>query len=873
MLPMANATKSDMYILEKFYLYETRARFYLVGRDKSKEHWRVLKIDRSEPKELYLCEDPVVYTKREHFELLKTIDEGNKATGGLTRVTKAYGVVGFIKFLKCYYMLLVTKRLQVGTLSGHAIFTVAESRLIAVPHPTVQTDVAVSQDENRYKRLLHGLDLTKDFFFSYTYRIMQSVQRNEILRDDTSMPYENMFVWNAFLSRGIRKEVQSTQWTVALMHGFFEQATFSAFGRLFNIFLIARRSRHFAGTRYLKRGVNDKGRVANDVETEQIVIDDTRCGPGYERISSVVQVRGSIPLFWSQETSRLNAKPDIHLRKYDPLFIATKLHFQDLENRYGNPITVLNLIKTQEKRPREMILRREFAHAVGYLNSVLPEERRLNFIHWDYHKYSKSKSSNVIAVLGKVANDTLDLTDMYYSGVPGGSKLNQQQRAANASTESVPSAVAAISPERDWRRNQRFQSGVLRTNCIDCLDRTNIAQYAFGLAALGRQLHDVGLSDTTEIDMNGKVVESLMFMYEHMGNAIALQYGGSPAHNKVFPERQGKWKAATQSTEILNSIRRFYSNTFTDREKQDAMNLFLGHFRPEEGKPALWELETDYYLHVSGYEDDFSKDVKTPLPICGTLTVPASRKKNKVVPISCRHPDDYYCKKLTSFDKLLQTMQPLETESQGENMKHFPAPWSTPDAVEVLLKSPNWLYGSKCQDLPASFDPSAALCSAPQNYENELEQELVGMDWSSDYGPVAEEELYDRYLLQASPNDDAWYGTGLLPGTVEHSDANQHYQQCCKGPRVEIVVTDSGEDEDGEDLSPTGTVDVYDEESVARAMEAALSQFQNLGVTEDDCDHHATPGGAAAADTTLVDFVPTVKRRTSDTNICRIVNH
>lgn len=150
----------------------------------------MLKIDRSEPKELYLCEDPVVYTKREHFELLETIDEGNKATGGLTRVTKAYGVVGrfwkinsdlavwiilllifveiydsvrlcvtlfgivvdfagFIKFLKCYYMLLVTKRRQVGTLCGHAIFTVAESRLIAVPHPTVQTDVAVSQDENR----------------------------------------------------------------------------------------------------------------------------------------------------------------------------------------------------------------------------------------------------------------------------------------------------------------------------------------------------------------------------------------------------------------------------------------------------------------------------------------------------------------------------------------------------------------------------------------------------------------------------------------------------------------------------------------------------------------------------------------------------
>lgn len=62
--------------------------------------------------------------------------------------------------------------------------------------------------------------------------------------------------------------------------------------------------------RYLKRGVNEKGRVANDVETEQIVFEDVPEGFPMQ-ISSVVQNRGSIPLFWSQETSRLNMKPDI----------------------------------------------------------------------------------------------------------------------------------------------------------------------------------------------------------------------------------------------------------------------------------------------------------------------------------------------------------------------------------------------------------------------------------------------------------------------------------------------------------------------------------------------------------------------------------
>lgn len=61
--------------------------------------------------------------------------------------------------------------------------------------------------------------------------------------------------------------------------------------------------------------------MANDVETEQIVCEDAPEGADQTKkvdpegcpvqISSVVQNRGSIPLFWSQETSRLNIKPDI----------------------------------------------------------------------------------------------------------------------------------------------------------------------------------------------------------------------------------------------------------------------------------------------------------------------------------------------------------------------------------------------------------------------------------------------------------------------------------------------------------------------------------------------------------------------------------
>ncbi len=47
----------------------------------------------------------------------------------------------------------------------------------------------------------------------------------------------------------------------------------------------------------------------------------------------------------------------------------THAHFLDLESRYGAPAVVLNLLKSKERRPRELLLRRELAAAVGQLNA------------------------------------------------------------------------------------------------------------------------------------------------------------------------------------------------------------------------------------------------------------------------------------------------------------------------------------------------------------------------------------------------------------------------------------------------------------------------------------------------------------------------
>ncbi|XP_059633273.1 phosphoinositide phosphatase SAC4-like isoform X2 [Cornus florida] len=582
-----SSSPASQACMQKFRLYETRSKFYMIGRDKSRTYWRVLKIDRLEPSELNIREDSTTYTEIECSDLLRRIHEGNRSTGGLKFVTTCYGIVGFIRFLGPYYMLLITKRRQIGAICGHTIYAVSKSEMIPLPNSAVLDNMVESKNENRYKKLLSMVDLTKDFFFSYSYHVMRSFQKNMCYSEPGPVLYETMFVWNEFLTHGVRNLLQNTIWTVALVYGFFKQATLSISGRDFKLTLIARRSRHYAGTRYLKRGVNEKGRVANDVETEQIVFEDVPEGFPMQ-ISSVVQNRGSIPLFWSQETSRLNIKPDIILSKKDQNYEATRLHFENLGKRYGNPIIILNLIKTHEKKPRESILRAEFANAIEFINKDLSEENRLKFLHWDLHKHSRRDDDD--NSLSPSTHCKINIEKHYD---------NDNEDANNSDTKLYESNSMANGNHPV--KPPMFQKGVLRTNCIDCLDRTNVAQYAYGLAALGKQLRSLGVIDAAKIDLDDPIADELMGFYERMGDTLAHQYGGSAAHNKIFSQRRGQWQAATQSQEFFRTLQRYYSNAYMDAEKQNAINVFLGYFQPQQGKPELWELDSDQ--HYSGWRN------------------------------------------------------------------------------------------------------------------------------------------------------------------------------------------------------------------------------------------------------------------------------
>ncbi|KAG2610094.1 hypothetical protein PVAP13_4KG096400 [Panicum virgatum] len=636
---MAAAAEVDG-CLQSFELYEAESKFYILGTNTDKTLWRLLTIDRLEPSELHVDEDSTMHSQSDYPDLLKILDEDHKSTGGVKFVTNCFGIIGFIKFLGPYYMLIITEQRKIGDIFGHPVYQVTKTAMIELSNSKTRPKLTNSKDENRYRKLLQTIDLRKDFFFSHSYHIIRSIQKNFSDPQEGWELYDTMFVWNEFLTRGIRNILKTTLWTVALVYGFFKQDKLAICGKDIMLTLIARRSRHYAGTRYLKRGVNDEGRVANDVETEQIVYEDL---PGPRQISSVVQNRGSIPLFWSQETSKLNLKPDIILHEKDKNYEATRLHFENLRKRYGKPIIILNLIKTREKRPREVILRREFDRAIKIINSGLPGEDHLRFLHWDLHK--NSQSTNALQVLLKVAFEALNLTEFFYYQVSSDRRtesfLNLSATLKNGfgphvcddnnnrgtadyvddlddisqddtcGSSDPGNGIAEDNSEVNGSNTQikppKFQKGVLRTNCIDCLDRTNVAQYAYGLAALGHQLHALGSLESPEVHIDAPLSRHLMHFYERMGDTLALQYGGSAAHNKIFSAKRGHLKFAIQSQEFFRTLQRYYSNAYMDAYKQAAINLFLGYFEPQVGKPALWEPESGDE-HV--LDDDTSKLMK-----------------------------------------------------------------------------------------------------------------------------------------------------------------------------------------------------------------------------------------------------------------------
>lgn len=242
--------------MQKFSLYETASRFYLVGGNTLDRKFRILKIDRTaDLGDLSIQEDDMVYTKNEMDQLLNTIDDGNKSSGGLRLRCSTWGLMGFIRFTGAYYMLIVTKRSPVAMIGGHYVYQVNGTDLISLTSMTSSSRMKVDRDpeEARFIGILNNLDLSRSFYFSYSYDITHTLQHNilferEALHHDTEAPTQKprnaMFMWNHHLLEAASKSLNKVHdWCLPIVHGFVDQASiYSVASFIHLIFLIESRS-------------------------------------------------------------------------------------------------------------------------------------------------------------------------------------------------------------------------------------------------------------------------------------------------------------------------------------------------------------------------------------------------------------------------------------------------------------------------------------------------------------------------------------------------------------------------------------------------------------------------------------------------------
>lgn len=211
-------------------------------------------------------ETPEPLTVQECNAFLSRI-HATSSTGGLEIICRGHALLGAVRFLQGWYLLVLTARRLQASIQGHDVYSVegkffepaglrtptsgtrrpntAGTQLVPLTCPG-QDDAAraTAADEHRYTRLLmHGLDLTRDFYYSPDgYCLGRSIQQNSE-RPARADAFESRFVWNSFLSRPLRQGGVRHYWLAALVHGSVDQRTLSLSGRLVTLTLLARRSR------------------------------------------------------------------------------------------------------------------------------------------------------------------------------------------------------------------------------------------------------------------------------------------------------------------------------------------------------------------------------------------------------------------------------------------------------------------------------------------------------------------------------------------------------------------------------------------------------------------------------------------------------
>jgi len=259
-------------------------------------------------------------------------------------------------------------------------------------------------------------------------------------------------------------------------------------------------------------------------------------------------------------------------------FNLSKKHYADLLNNYQGKIVIINLIDQHKEGTDQKKIGELFVKSVKEANFPKIE------ISWfDFHEECKKMKYENIAKLLKRNSVSNGVNSFGYTHVVLKKSFTFER------LENSPKDAA-----KDFQI-QSLQDGVFRTNCIDCLDRTNVIQTVLARQALHKIFHKIGLEEAP----TGEVFENFLYDFEAKykelwadnGDLLSIAYAGTNAMKGDFT-RYGKKSLKGTIIDGKLTMTRYFINAFKDGYNQDCHDLFLGKvfyiiFRKNKSKLKL----------------------------------------------------------------------------------------------------------------------------------------------------------------------------------------------------------------------------------------------------------------------------------------------
>uniref|UniRef100_UPI00398F6D6B synaptojanin-2-like isoform X2 n=1 Tax=Pristiophorus japonicus TaxID=55135 RepID=UPI00398F6D6B len=446
-------------------------------------------------------------------------EEKEVVQGHYEKIMDAYGCLGVLRIKsgdsRLCFLVLITGCTSVGRIRDTDICKITTTDFVPLQEETT--------DEERVSALRKLLNSGMFYFSSTTGSAfdLNLCAQKQYAKDREA---GNKFFWNRTLHVHLKQyQVNCSDWLLKVICGVVEIRTAYATEKKAKACLISRLSCERAGARFYIRGIDDDGHVSNFVETEQVIYLD-------DAVSSFVQIRGSVPLFWEQHGAQVGSH---HLRLTRGLEAAAPAfdrHLILLREQYGNQV-IVNLLKI---KGGEEVLSRAFKKLM-WASAHASDTPMINFDY--YHCAKGGKEEKLHSLLKPQLQEHLENFGFFTSG--------EHVRLC-------------------------FQSGTLRTNCLDCLDRTNGVQSYVALEVLYSQLESLGMaSKKTVVE---RFVEFYKTMWSLNGHNLSKIFTGSRA-------REGKMKVKDGARSMSRTIQA----NFFDGAKQEAIDMLLmGDFYSED---------------------------------------------------------------------------------------------------------------------------------------------------------------------------------------------------------------------------------------------------------------------------------------------------